>query len=146
MSTPTQEEILERRATLARERLLAVVDELDRKRHEFTHDIAHPGQLVSDQIVKRLLPRLNAAAGTIAAISGTVLLAGGAIGYAIYRRNHTWSRRLLARLPKPQKKPSFWGDVFSRSAKALLTFGIVQGLKYAIREGAKRANAQIAAQ
>ncbi len=146
MSTPTQEEILERRATLARERLLLVVDELDRKRHEFTHVIAHPGQIVSDQLAKRLLPRFEAAAGTIAAISGAVLLVGGVIGYAVHRRNHTWSRRLLARLPKPQKKPSFWGDVFSRSAKALLTFGIVQGLKYAIREGAKQANAPTPAQ
>ncbi|MDP2272015.1 MAG: hypothetical protein Q8K32_14845 [Archangium sp.] len=146
MSTPTREEILERRATLARERLLAVVDELDRKRHEFAHDIAHPRQLVSEQLAKRLMPKLDAAAGTIAAISGTVLIAGGAIGYLVYRRNHTWSRRLLARLPRPQPKPSFWGDVFSRSAKALLAFGLVQGLKYAIREGAKRANAQIPAQ
>ena len=143
MSTPTQEDILERRATLARERLLAVVDELDRKRHEFTHDIAHPRQIVTNQLAKRIMPRLDAAAGTIAAISGTVLLAGGVVGYALYRRNNTWSRRLLARLPRPQKKPSFWGDVFSRSAKALLTFGLVQGLKYAIREGARRANTGI---
>ena len=146
MSPPNQEELLERRATLARERLLVVVDELDRKRHEFAHDIAHPSQIVSDQLAKRLMPKLDAAAGTLAAISGTVLIAGGVIGYAVYRRNHTWSRRLMARLPKPQKKPSFWGDVFSRSARALLTFGLVQGLKYAIREGAKRANAQIPAQ
>lgn len=138
MSTLNQEEILERKATLARERLLAVVDELDRKRHEFAHDIAHPGQVVSDRLALRLRP-LAEQWQMIAGVSGAVLLAAGGIGYAVYRRNHTWSRRLMARIPKPQKKPSFWGDVFTRSAKALITFGLVQGLKYALREGANPA-------
>ena len=127
MNDKTQEEILTRKANLARERLLAVVDELDRKRH----NIAHPIQLVS-----RKLPPPAA----IAAIGAASLVAIGAIGFVIARltakarQPPPLRKRLQQQFKRQPPPPSFWADIGSRTAKALIAFTLIEVGKLVIRK------------
>ena len=72
MNDKTQEEILVRKANVVRERLLSVVDELDRKRH----NLAHPMQLVSGKLPQPI---------SVTAMSALGLIAIGTIGYVAAR-------------------------------------------------------------
>ena len=129
MSAQTQEEILTRRADLARARLLAVVDELDRKRHK----LSHPLQLVARTSVKPI---------PIAIVGAAAAIAIGVLGFVIARsarKKQQQQRRWLIRRQPPE--PSFWSDVANRTAKALTAFALVEAGKRAIR-GSLRANAQ----
>ncbi len=120
MNPQTQEEILTRRAILARERLLAVVDELDRKRHA----AARPLQLAA-QVSKQPLPR--------ALLGAAALVAIGAIGFVVAsRRTRRRQRRMLMKPRSPA--PSFWREVANRTAKALTAFVLIETGKKAIRE------------
>lgn len=110
-----EEEILVRRARLTRERLLAVVDELDRKRHA----VSHPMKLIANSAPPP---------ATIASIAAAAIFAVGTIGYLVARSRRK-RQRFFLRQPPP---PSFVGDVASRTAKALLTFALVQAGKYAL--------------
>lgn len=111
MNTTTQEEILERRAALVRERLLTVVDELDRKRHNLTA----PVQLAAN--VKIPKPAF------VAVLAGAGVAAVAAIAFAISRlRARTPLQRRASDLPR--------GAGIARSAaKILLSFAAVQGGK-----------------
>lgn len=119
MNEKTQEEILTRRGNLARERLLAVVDALDRKRH----NIADP--------LKRVARQLPAPA-SMAVIGAGALLAIGAIGLVVAKVNARPPprRKLFERRPPP---PTFFGEVAGRTLKALLIFALVEAGKIGVR-------------
>ena len=127
MSAQTQEEILTRRADLARARLLAVVDELDRKRHK----LSHPLQLVARTSVKPI---------PIAIVGAAAAIAIGVLGFVIARSARKQQQRRWLFRGQPTE-PSFWSDVANRTAKALTAFALVEAGKRAIR-GSLRANAQ----
>jgi hypothetical protein len=120
----TIEEILTRKATLARDRLLAVVDELDRKRH----NLAHPMKLVSRQMPEPI---------SLAALGAAALIAIGAVGYVVAKLNKRKERKMRRTLPKLFQRtpppPSFLEDVGSRTSRALLTFGLVEAGKYVMK-------------
>jgi len=125
MTTPeNQEELLRRKADQVRNRLLDVVDELDRRRHELTD---HPADLVVSRIPQKVW--IGAAvAGALLVVSVT-----GATIAAVRRKN----KRVLyiKRAPPP---PSFAGDVVSRAGRALATMLLVQLGKRAFDEVAAR--------
>jgi hypothetical protein len=128
----TQEEILVRKANLARERLLAVVDELDRKRH----NLAHPVKLVSRNFH---MPQPV----SIAALGGAALFAIGTIGFVVARLNARKARQARAHplrklMEKQLPQRSFWADVGNRTAKALITFGLIEVGKLGMRKAASQ--------
>lgn len=115
MNPQTEQNLLEHRATLARQRLLAVVDELDKKRHALSHPV---------KLLKKQLPdTAYLVAGGIAALTGVAAIATLVVRARAKRRRELRARFRIERGP-PQ--PSFPADVGARVAKALLTFGLVQ--------------------
>lgn len=120
MNDKTQEEILVRKAKLARERLLDVVDQLDRKRH----NLQHPLKLVSKHLPEP---------ATAVAIGAAALIAIGAIGFAAAKlsaRRKPARRTLFERQPP---RPGVWADIASHTARALLIYGLVEAGKYGVR-------------
>lgn len=124
MNTQRQQEILEQKATLARERLLAVVDELDRKRHALTH----PLRLIQ----KRLPDPAWLVFGGVAAFAGVATIA------TVVVRVRAKRRRQLFYVEPRRVQPSFSDDVGTRAAKALITFSLVQLGKFLIQQGTRR--------
>ncbi len=122
MKTETQEESLTRRAVLARERLLAVVDELDRKRHS----LAHPMQLVTR--------RPSASVVTSGKfLAAAALVAAGSIAFMVIARQKAKKKQARRFFQRRPPEPSFWADVASRAAKALTAFALIEAGKRAIR-------------
>lgn len=122
MNSQLQQRILEERATRARDRLLAVVDQLDRKRHA----LSHPLRLVKSQLPQAVwLVAGGVAAVTIVATIAAVMAKARA------------KRRPLVRLER-ELHPRFVEDVGTRTAKALLTFAFVQVGKAVIERGARQ--------
>ncbi len=119
MNEKTQEEILTRKANLARNRLLEVVDALDRKRH----NLAHPMKLVARQLPQP---------ASMVALGAGALVAIGAIGFVVakVKARPPPRRKLFERPPPP---PTFFGAVASRTLKALLVFALVEAGKLGIR-------------
>lgn len=115
MNTQNEQEILEERATRARERLLAVVDQLDRKRHA----LAHPVTLMK----KQLPDAAYLVAGGIAAVAGLAAVATVVARARAKRRRELRTRFRIDPTPPP---PGFTADVGRRAARALITFGLVQ--------------------
>lgn len=113
MTPEERERMLLRKADQVRHRLLDVVDEIDRRRHELTH----PGEVLA-----RRLPRPEPWAIAAAAAAGVIVASLVGAGMAKRRRRR---RKVLyvARAPPP---PTFSGDVLSRVGRALATFGLVQ--------------------
>lgn len=120
MNSQLQQRILEEKATRARERLLAVVDQLDRKRHA----LSHPLRLVKSQLPQAVwLVAGGVAAVTIVATIAAVMAKARA------------KRRPLVRL---ERHPRFVEGVGTRTAKALLTFALVQVGKTVIERGVRQ--------
>ncbi len=122
MNTLTQQNLLEEKATLARERLLAVVDELDRKRHA----LSHPVELVKSQLPEPVW----LVAGGVAAITFVATIAEVVVKARA-------KRRPLFRVERTPPEPRFFEDVATRTGKALLTFALVQLGKALLQRGAR---------
>lgn len=111
MKPEDTERMLKDKADQVRHRLLDVVDELDRRRHEFSH----PKEVIAQRLPA---PYWIAAAGA-AAVTVVAL-----VGAAVARRNRTRRKVLwIRRAPPP---PSFGGDVLSRAGRALVSFALIQ--------------------
>ena len=130
MNTQNEQEILEEKATRARERLLAVVDQLDRKRHQFAHPV---------NLVKKQLPdTAYLVAGGIAAVAGLAAVATVVVRARAKRRRELRTRFRIERTPPP---PGFTTEVGGRAARALITFGLVQLGKTLITRAMKASSA-----
>lgn len=115
MNTRNEQEILEEKATRARERLLAVVDQLDRKRHQLSHPM---------NLVKKQLPdAAYLVAAGIAAVTGLAAVATVVVRARAKRRRELRTRFRIERTPP---LPGFTAEVGGRAARALITFGLVQ--------------------
>jgi hypothetical protein len=123
MNSINQEDTLVKRADLARARLLAVVDLLDRKRELVTDSFKHPMQVVARRMPE---PAVTIVLG-VAAVAAV-----SALGYLIAKRRKERERfELFKQVPPP---PSFWGEVARGAARTLITFALVQGGKKVLRE------------
>jgi hypothetical protein len=119
-------EFLERRANIARERVLETLDAIDRKRHS----VVHAGEHARDLGRKYALP-----AG---AAIGAALLAIGVAAYAMERRRMRMLRRSprywLARATQPPK-PSFFAETLKRVVGATLITVMSEVARRAARRG-----------
>lgn len=123
MNDKTRQEMLVHQADQVRERLLLVVDELDRKRH----DLAHPVRTL-----RRQLPPPIA----IAVLGAAALITVGTVGYFVTHRiaKRRRARRVVLHAPG---KPTFWSEVGTRTARALISFALIEAGKLAIRRAAQ---------
>lgn len=126
MNSQNQEDILLRKANRVRARLLSVVDELDRKRHELSHPV---------KLVQRKVPRQV----WVAAAVGAGLLVTGLV-VASVRSSARRRRQNADSFPfgdRPEQPRELATDVTTRAARALLTFGLIQLGKVAIKKATR---------
>jgi hypothetical protein len=115
-----EEDRLMKQADLSRARLLAVVDLLDQKREELTHPM---------RLLKKRLPRDPL---VYIALGAAVLTVSGTIAWFAARKERVPRARRRRRLDRRVPAQSFWGEVASRSAKALMSFAIARAGKAAV--------------
>lgn len=130
MKPTSEEDRLLKQADLSRARLLAVVDLLDQKRDELTH----PLRLISKRMPREPIVyiALGVAAFTLAS----------AMSYFSSKKNARASPRVRRRVDRRAPPQSFWGEVASRTAKALTTFALTRAGKRAIDRASGRLSDQ----
>ena len=126
MKLDGEEDRLMKQADLSRARLLAVVDLLDQKREELTHPM---------RMIKKRLPRDPL---IYIAIGAAALTVAGTVSYFAARNNRRFKVRVQRQLERRNPRQSFWGEVASRSAKALMSFAIARAGKLAIDRAGDR--------
>ena len=117
-----QTEILERKANVARSRLMRTIDALDRRRH---HVVA-----VGENIERAAIP-----AGAIAV--GVVAL-GSAAAYAAHRASlkrhqNAWRNVIARAFTPPPARPSFFAEAARKVALALTMLAVQEVGKRAVR-------------
>lgn len=127
MTDPTvnKTEILERRASVVRSRLLRTIDALDQRRHR----VVELGQ----NIERKAVP-VGAAVGGLIAVVGTVAFAAHRI--SVKRHENEW-RNVLARTlgrSRPER-PSFIGEAARKVGLSLLVLLVNEGAKRAVHHG-----------
>ena len=130
MKLDQEEDRLTKQADLSRARLLAVVDLLDQKREELTH----PMRMIKKQLPQEPLVYITLGLAVLTAVS--------AVSYFGARKRRHTPFRLRSPIERRQPPPSFWGEVASRSAKALTTFGLTRAGKLAIERASGRLSDQ----
>ena len=115
-----QAEILERKANVARSRLMRTIDALDRRRH---HLVA-----VGENIERAAIP---AGAITVGVVALGTVAAYAAHRASVKRHQNAW-RNVLARTFAPPPRPSFFAEAGRKVALALITLAIQEVGKRAI--------------
>ncbi len=118
-----QAEILERKADVARSRLLRTIDALDKRRH---HVVA-----VGEEIERAVLP-----AGAIAV--GVVVL-GSAAAYAAHRSSvkryrNAWGNVFARAFAPPPPRPSFFAEAARKMALSLAMLAVQELGKRALHQ------------
>src|SRR5215218_8357105 len=114
MKLDGEEDRLMKQADLSRARLVAVVDLLDQKREELTHPM---------RLIKKRLPQEPIVYITLGLAAFT---ATWAISYFATKKKRPPPVHLRSPIERRRPRPSFWGEVASRSAKALMIFAMTQ--------------------
>lgn len=117
MRAKDDEATLRRKADEVRARLLDVVDELDRRRHAFTHP------LKTMRARRAPIEPVWYAAGGAAAVLGFSLVASAT---AKSRARRKRSQRMRKYVRVDMTPPTWWEDAASRAGRALMTFALVQ--------------------
>jgi hypothetical protein len=116
-----QAEILERKANVARSRLMRTIDALDRRRHHVVE--------VGENIERAALP-----AGAIAI---SVVALGSAAAYAAHRSSvkrhqNAWKNVFARAFAPPPPRPSFFADAARKVALGLIMLAIQEVGKRAV--------------